>query len=172
MAQAALKDTEELTIPVTAREALDAADGDVVKATEIMTARVLKDPTLYRPLMDPLVKNACYSAITAQCHSQRRTIWNAAQPSAEHQRNRVVALAGGTMNTLMDFPLPGGMKLADAKRDDVTAAADFYGKQSKDMGSKAKWLQLIAQHVPAKKTVKQVLTDARLAELRQEATNE
>ena len=172
MAQAALKDTDELTIPATARDALAAAAGDVVKATEIMLGRVLNDPTLYRPLMDPLVKSACYDAITSQCKQDRRAIWHAAQPSNETQRGRILALANGTIATLMDFPLPGGMKLADARRDDVTAAAEFYGKQSKDMGTKAKWLQLIAQHVPAKKTVRQVMTDARLAELREEASHD
>lgn len=168
----AIDDELLLTIPDTARDALDAADGDVVRATEIMHGRVLRDPTLYRPLMDPLVKTACYQAIRSQCKQTRRALWTTEQPTAENQRGRVIALAGATMNTLLDFPLPGGMRLADAHRDDVTAAAEFYRKQSKDMGGKAKWLQLIAQHIPAKKKVSQVMTDARLAELREEAIRE
>lgn len=172
MAATAQNQDDELTIPSTARHALETASGDVVKATEIMAARVAKDPTLYRHLMDPLVKNACYDAISQQCHRERRAIWHAKQPTTEAARGRILALAGGTAATLMDFPLPGGMRLAAATRADVTAAAEFYGKQSKDMSGKAKWLQLIAQHVPAKKTVNEVMTDARLAELREEATRE
>lgn len=171
-AKAPVADDDALTIPSTAREALEATGGDVVRATELMVARVMKDPTLYRPLMDPLVKSACYDAIARQCHQERRAIWHAKQPDPAAQRGGVVALAGGTANTLMDFPLPGGLRLADARRDDVTAAAEFYGKQSKDMGTKSKWLQLIAQHIPAKKKVSQVLNDARLAELREEAIRE
>lgn len=163
---------DALTISATARTALEKANGDVIAATELMVGWVKKDPTLYKPLMDPLVKDACYDVIRSACQRERRAIWQMKQPSAEDQRNRVVALAGGTANTLLDFPLPGGLRLRDAKRDDVTAAAEFYGRQSKDMGAKAKWLQLIAQHVPAKKTVREVMSDARLAELREEATRE
>ncbi len=163
---------DELTIPVAARSALEQAEGDVVKATGILVARVAKDPTLYKPMMDPFIKTACYQAITSQCQQQRRTIWNSKQPTAEQQRDRVVALGQGTAATLMDFPLPGGMKLRNAKRDDVSAAAEFYRRQSNDMAGKAKWLQLIAQHLTGKKTVSQVMTDARLTELREEATRE
>lgn len=172
MAKTKHKEDDEITPSHIAAEALQKANNDVVKATDIMVARVNKDEILYRLLMDPLLKTACYNTITGVCRSRRQNIWTMPQPSSEEARENVVSLARGTAATLLDFPLPGGLLLRDAKRDDVSAAATFYSLQAKDMGIKAKWLQLIAQHLPSKKTVAQVMNDARLTELKQEASRE
>jgi len=168
----AAKKQELDTIAIVAAEALTKAKGDVVKATDIMIRRVEKDLTLYRLLMDPLVKSACYDAVRQQCRSDRRVIWLAKQPTPAAHQNGVVALAAGTRNTLLDFPLLGGLKLRDAMRGDVEKTAEFYGQQSTDMGVKAKWLTLIANSLPPKKRVGQVLTAERLEALKQRAEHE
>lgn len=168
-AAAKLKGQEEQTAREVAIDALAANGGDVLRATEWMIERVGKSRALYRSLMDPLVKTACYETIASVCRKNRSTIWNTQQPTAEEQRGRVIALAGGTMSSLLDFPLPGGLPLRLAGRGDVAAAAEFYSRQSKDMNAKARWLQMIAQSIPDDKTVQEVMTDARLAELQEEA---
>src|SRR5688572_31661866 len=91
-AQEAPVQTEQTVMSV-AREALDDAGGDVVKATEIMAAQITFHPHLYRALMDPLVRTACYEAVARICQGRRQTIWNTRQPSASEQKGRVIALA-------------------------------------------------------------------------------
>src|ERR1035437_1534088 len=173
---AALKrpeDEEPQTPATVARECLAKSDGNLIAATELMVRTVEKDSGLYRALHDPLTRAACYDAVSQQTRSARSAVWNAplAQPSSIALRGRVIDLARGTINSLMNFqlPIPGGGWLRDAERPAVLASKEFYGKQSKDMGEKERWLQLIAQHLPNGKTVGQVMDEARLRELQAEA---
>jgi hypothetical protein len=152
-----------------ARESLEDAGGDVIRATDAMVAVVQKDQRLFRDLMSPLVKSACYAAVRSQCRAQRRTIWHAAQPSADSERAKVVALAGGIAATYYDFPLPGGVRLGDAMREEVKDAAGFFAKQSEDMGHKARWLQMIARATPADKRVRDALTLKKIESMKQKA---
>jgi hypothetical protein len=157
------------TVSSVAADCLAQADGNVLKATDLFVQVTASDHLLYRELMDPLHRSACYAAVTSCCRTERGVIWNAPQPSVDERRGQVIALAKATENSLMNFPLPGGLRLGDAGRQSVLKAAEFYGKQSRDMGAKAIWLQLVAQSVTGTRTVRQCLTDDRLVELRTEA---
>lgn len=151
--------------------ALGKAKGDVQKATRALAAQVRSDDKLYRAVMDSLVDTACYDLVASVCRAQRRKIWSPPAPPAgqSDDRARVVALGRGTVASLLDFPLPGGMKLRDAKRSDVVSAHEFYATQARDMDGKARWLRLIAQSVPEDRRVGDVLTADRLESLQQEA---
>lgn len=166
MAKAQREEKDKITPARIATEALQQSNNDVVRATHIMVARISKDQSLYRMLMDPLVKTACYDAIRKICRGNREAIWLMPQPSNTQEHENVIALARGTVATLFDFPLPGGLLLKDANRHDLSEAIKFYAAQAKDMGAKAKWLELIAQCLTDKKRVSDVLTEARLIELR------
>lgn len=155
-----------------AKIALDGASGDVQKATKAFEKTIRGDRALRDALLEPLIASACYDAIRKVSITERRSVW---KPGGEkivkgktHGSARVIQLAAG--NLLM-FPLPGGKKLGDANRKEISAAASFYLGQSNDMGHKARWLQLIAQSVPANQKVSDVLTDKRLRELQREAKN-
>jgi len=145
------------------------AKGDVAKATRAMTEKVREDAALFRVLMDPLVEQAVYDAIRAVCRADRRRIWNAPTVHADDPATRVRALSSGTAATLLNMPLPGGKRLGLATRAEVSEAAEFYLRQASNMSAKGQWLRLIAQAVPDGVTVKSVITEARLNELRQEA---
>jgi hypothetical protein len=159
-----------------AASSMDAAKGDVAKAAAAMEKAVRGDPVLREALTDPLIAGACMDAVRRIMREDRRTIWSGPsepivigkvpQADAAAQSARVAHLAAGN---LLAFPLPGGKRLADATREDVSKAAGFYDSQARDMGVKARWLSLIAQSVPAGKTVAEALTDKRLRELQQEA---
>lgn len=153
-----------------ARKALTKANGDVRKATDILEHAVRSDRKLRDLLTDPLISSACYDAVRRVCHAERRAVWKAPIEKLVKGRltgsARVVKLAAG--NLLM-FSLPDGLKLGEATREDITEAANFYSKQAGDMAHKSRWLQLIAQSLPAGKKVREVLTDRRLRELQQEA---
>jgi hypothetical protein len=169
MPQATLKEARD-EVADAATAALEGANGNVIDAAKALETRVRNERKLRDALTDPLIANACYDAVRSQCHVQRRKIWT---PPAEklvkskvEGAHRVVQLASGT---LLMFPLPGGKPLGQATREEITAAAERYGSQSKDMGEKARWLQLIAQSIPANKKAGEVLTEKRLRELQKEA---
>jgi hypothetical protein len=109
-----------------ARASLAEAEGDVLRATDIMVEHVMSDTRLYKILMDPLVKTACYDAIKTQCGHQSRRIWESFQPSADAFRERVKALAQVIAS---DFGLPGSRKLDDTVRNEVAAEIE---KQADD----------------------------------------
>jgi hypothetical protein len=109
-----------------ARASLAEAEGDVLRATDIMVERVMSDARLYKILTDPLVKTACYDAIKIQCGRQSRRIWESFQPSADAFRERVKALGRVIAS---DFDLPGSRKLDDTMRGEVAAEIE---KQADD----------------------------------------
>lgn len=176
---ATAKKEEAVTVAEAARDAMNSAGGDVVKASRILEQRVRKDQKLRDELTEPLISKACYDAVRAHSIKERRQVWSTPavahvrpenQPVAPNsnltQSGRVVALAKGTM---LMFPLPGGKPLGEAGRDDLVKAESFYASQSADMSAKARWLQLVMQSLPAGKKVGDVMTDKRLRELQAEA---
>lgn len=169
----ALRKTKNDAISEAAKLALNHAKGDVQKATKAFEQTVRNNRALRDQLLEPLIASACYDAIRKVSITDRRSVWKAPAEKLVAGKvtgsARVVQLAAG--NLLM-FPLPGGKKLGDATRKEITAAASFYSNQAGDMSHKARWLQLIAQSVPGNKTVNEVLTDKRLRELQREAKNE
>jgi len=154
-----------------AKAALDASDGDVRSATIVLERAVRNDRMLRDALTEPLIASACYDAIRNACQTERRKIWEPSKEKLVKTRvtgaHRVVQLAAGN---LLTFPLPGGKKLREATRADISKAADFYASQSDDMAVKARWLRLVLQSVPDGKKVGDVLSDERLRELQREAS--
>jgi hypothetical protein len=97
---------------------LNDANGDVQTATEALVRAVRKDPQLYRTIMDPLVREACYSKVREVCRANRQEIWHTPQPSITAQQS-IAALAEATRSMLLNFPLPGGKALGDASKAEV-----------------------------------------------------
>ncbi|GJD92941.1 hypothetical protein [Methylobacterium iners] len=155
-----------------AKQAFEEAGGDVRAATAKLEARVRAEYGLREALTDPLISNACYEAVRRQVQGARKAVWNPPArtekftPSKVSGAYRVTQLAAGT---LLMFPLPGGKKLGDATREEISAAASFYESQAEDMGTKARWLRLVAQSMPTTATAGDVLTDGRLRELQEAA---
>lgn len=146
-------------------EALVGADGDVKAATAVLLKKVRQSRQLRDALTEPLLEQACYNAITAQCRRQRRQIWTPPNYEAGGNGDRVIALA----RSLLDFPLPGGRRLGEATRDEVVDAARFYAAQADDMTHKARWLARVAEALSDAQCVADALDEARLAELQKEA---
>lgn len=167
---ASAKVQERDLVAEAARAALAEANGDVREATKKLEASVRGNRRLRDELTDPLISNACYTAVTAQCRVERRKVWSPPAEKLVASRvtgaHRVVQLATGT---LLMFPLPGGKKLGEATREEIAEAAQFYETQATDMGVKARWLRLVAQSVPGNKTAADVLSDKRLRELQEAA---
>jgi len=148
--------------------ALANAGGDVSAATTALVTRAMTDSAFLREHFDYAIRAACYSAVASCVRQQRRAVWSTIQPTTEERRAQIAALAAGVMRTLHDFPLPGGKRLGDATREEVVAAAEFFGRQARDMAWKSRWLAHVAQALPPGRKVSEVISAERLEELRQE----
>jgi hypothetical protein len=150
-----------VTLSSLAKSALDASDGDTQKAIDALVSQLSADAGLLRLIIRDAVSDAVSYRVELQMRNKRRQIL----ASTTSTRGAVIALSSGLSMALLDFPLANGLKLREATRADVVAAADRYALVSKDMRHKAKWLQAIAQSIPDGKRVGDVMTDERAAEL-------
>lgn len=158
-----------LTLSQLAREVLTEADGDTETASEALTNRLLEDRSLLQSVISQAVADAVAYRVRYSMRSERAWIVRqATRPPAapsHGSKDDVIALAKGLAASLLDMPLARGVRLRDATREQVQEQADMYAAQASDMGHKARWLNLIAQAIPADSTVGDVLTDARATEL-------
>lgn len=145
---------------------------DILAATSAMETKVNATPYLFKMLMRPLVRQACYDLLRSICRKERREIWTAPKLTAEGTQPTVKSLAIGTKNSLFNFPLPGGKRLGDALKCEVDEAATFYSLQANANAARARWLSAIAERMPASKTVSSVFTERRLADLQATAKME
>jgi hypothetical protein len=165
-----------------ARDALDSADGDVARATDIVVEKLLEDKLLLRSVIHEAIREASAYHVRRKMRSDREIIIRGAMLRAQDPvrsvavpngggRNSVVALASVVRNSLLDMPLAGGLKLRHAKHEQVITQANLWESMSKDTGRKARWLMLIAKSVPPGKTVGEVITEDRAEALFREANN-
>lgn len=161
-----------------ALDALEECGNDMKLATEALVSRVLSDPALFRVVMEPFVRDACAHAVRLCVKTQREASWRPGRGNLSVVRTedaagpaRVAALVAGTVAGLMDFPLPGGKRLADATKGEVETASWSYRAQADDMSIKGRWLALIAKKLSPNDVVRNVLTEDDLTSLRQEARN-
>lgn len=153
------------TLSDIARTHWESAEGDVKKARATAIAAVKANAPLSNEIVAEAVCRALDTFLEDKTRERRRTIISA----AVDMRGGVIALANGLTASLLDFPLPGGLKLRDAKPDEVSPAIEYYEKMGADVTRKAKWLRLIVQSVPRDKKIGSVITDERAQELFQEA---
>ena len=162
-------DEEAPVLAAIAAEELTRADGDVQSAVAAMTDLVLSDDVLFRALMEPLTRQACYALVSRVCRARRQTVWRSRQPSRRTARRGVRALARGNRQSLFNFPLPGGLRLGDAFREDVEAAFRMYRSHSDDMAWKARWLRLIADAVTPGVKIREQLSERKLRQMKRAA---
>jgi hypothetical protein len=174
-------------IGAAAKAALKKSAGNPQNAAVLMQEGAKKNPALYKALTEPYLADACWQAVRAAAHTERKKVWTGSEPkppanpnavgskfgaAAQAQVDRVVSLARGNVATLLDFPLPiqGLPRLGEATLAMLKQAADFYKKSAADMSTKAKWLKLIISAMPDDKaTVGTVLNDKALRKLQAEA---
>lgn len=164
------QDTKTM-IHTEARRAYEDAGEDIKAATDLFEQRVRDDAALRDALTDPLIRGACYSAVTMVIRLDRKRVWTApvysgANGETNNQAGRVEALA---QSNLMMFPLPGGKRLADATREEIAEASNYYLDRAKDARHKGAWLALIADRLPDGKAVRDAMTEKELQEMKDKA---
>jgi hypothetical protein len=146
----------------------------VQNALPPLVDRVMADDELREVAIRELVTAHCErhlnSEMQARYNAERRKTGGG--PLAE-KRTGAVALAAHAQavaaSLMDDFKLPNGKKLGDATRYDLDAALAVYRIQSDDAAIKHRWMRLVQQCLSGSQTVRERLTDERLAELREEA---
>lgn len=148
-----------------ARECLAEHDGNTTKAISALVVLLLSDRALLRELVAPIVLAAVDTHVDRSTHYQRKNL--IISVNRQSRRSDMVALAGGIAHSMLDFTLgtAAGIRLRDATREQVVGQAEEYTRQGNSMLRNARWLELIAQGVPADRKVGEVLTDARANEL-------
>ena len=152
-----------------ARQALKASGNDTAAAVQSLLEQFLDDKRTLQTVLQDVITIAARSMVNAAIAAQRQSIIRKVE-DVTAGRARVLALARGNLG-IMDFPLAGGVRLAEADRDKVAEQASLYGMHAADMAHKARWLNAIARRLPAGKTVAAVLTEDEVSRLFMEAQN-
>lgn len=161
-----------VTITEIAYEALEAASGDLAKATDIMMRRLKGDKELYTKLLEPLICRACYEALRSVVQSKRESVVYGANMDVE-QAERVAALAHANERMLTLFPLPKyGKSLGQATRMEIQGAAEFYFAQGTEMVRRARFLTQVAKAVSGDKIAAKCVTEQQLRKLWEQTENE
>lgn len=166
MAQAAekIETPKTITIRSLAREALQAANGDIRAAIESMVKHLLADRRALKEVVAEAIMIASSTSAQLVHRGKRRQVFGVGQG-----QSTIAVLADGIRAALLDFPLAGGVLLRHASRAEVSAQANIYEEQGRVHMARARWLRLIAQSVPDDRAVGDVITDARAIELWNEA---
>lgn len=138
---------------------------DYAEAAKLLKSWSAKNDEIYRSVTEPFLERACYESVRKAGQDVRSSIWNTQQPPQDptQRGERLLEFA----NSYLDFPLPipGGLRLRDARAADLVASIEFYSKQAQDMANKAKWLKAILGQV-GKKKVGTVWTNEDLGKLK------
>lgn len=135
---------------------------NVIEAAKALEQAAKADNELREYLLSPYLSKACYDAVRKCSQSERKIIWTAPNYTKSGNGHRVKEHA----ISLLDFPLPNGMRIRFANKQDVLDASDFYDKQAADMRAKQKWLSRVADKLEGKRTVGQTFSAEQLEALK------
>ena len=175
-------------VQLAAQKALERSKGDVDNASALLEREAKKDKNLYDGLVSNFLGRACREAILAVVRYEwRPASWNSdhkahnalivpaplkrGEQAPDPKASNIIALADLNMRNLMEFhlPIPGSPLLKSATKEQVMQAAHRYLSNGYSFLAKGKWLELVAGKVPEGKLVGEVLTEKKLADLRDEA---
>lgn len=157
---------EQPSLADLAREYLANAGGSTYEAAAQLEARLLKDKALRETIIGEALSMAASVAVEASMRNRRQTIW--ASASSSKPKTSIVALANGISNSLMNFPLAGGLRLADATPEEAKAQASLYFASADDMGRKARFLAAVADRGKPGVKIGKSLTEADLVGIHQQ----
>jgi len=147
---------------------------------EKMTDYIINNSEIWTQVGRTLILEACRELISTFRRRQREVAYFGNTPfEKRHEFHRppvdnngpaaVQALARSNLNSLMNFPLEDGTLLGDSTHDKLTKMIGYYQSTARSSAVKAKWLLLVQQSLPDGKRVRDVMTNERLNELREEA---
>ena len=160
-----------------AQDEYDRANQDGTAAVEAMIERITSNDALFREVAAPILRKACQSAIYSVVAARRRKSFDQSpkpQRSKKANERAMRARARATLEGLMAFPLNDGTLLGKATYSKILQTATLYLKRAKTYAHEGRFLMLVANVMKSHRNqvVMRVMTEAQLADLRNEADTE
>ena len=146
------------------RIALDEADGDLPLAVEILTDRILSQPEIVQAHLRDWARAWAHAKVHGLIAAKRKAIVR----SINSRGSFAASLAGAMSNEmlrLMDTPIFGGKRIADATPAEVRDSAARYQALADNNAQMARWQRLVADEAKDAETIGAALTEATLARL-------
>ena len=146
-----------------AAQALERASGDPHKAATLLENRIRANDRLQRELLERVISDQCLALV-------RRVAPKA--PPAERAPRREIdtsARIHALADSLLDFVLPGGLKLRDATPAQLHATARVFEHNAAESRRTARWLDAVAARVPDGRKVGEALDARELQRLKDRA---
>jgi hypothetical protein len=137
--------------------------GDYGRATETLKERLRADANLLAAVLEYLIDTQCAQMIRAMAGLERREIARDVRIRQAESEWTLPDNASGGVRALaryrgvLDFPLPGGKKLADATMGDVIEAERFYRTAQRTSKARA---DFFAKLLERKRETQQLVRDA------------
>jgi hypothetical protein len=159
-----------------AREVFEDEGGRTAPAIARLQALIAADESLRIAIAEAAIAEYAARHVATVMMTDRAAVWRAAERRTAglptRAKTSVAALGNGIRESLLNFPLAGGLRLRDATRAEVAAQAQMYATHGADMLHKARWLATIAARLPDDEaTVGEVLTDGEVETLQAETVN-
>lgn len=162
-----------------AQRAMFACKGDPQKAARHLETLIRKDPDLFAELVNDFVRDQCEYLVRSMVHQQRERVLSHASPNhvdeltmTDQHGARVIALAYANVQSIFNFPIPGGKMLGEATGNEVRAAALEYLARGKTNSERGQWLMWIAERVGNQQKVKNALSETEILKLREKVEHE
>lgn len=137
-------------------------------AAKLMRHRVEHDAALWEELIEPIIRSAIWGAVRMSSSNDRRAILRrvAHQPSNE-------GLEAVAERMLLDWPLRGGLSLADAKADDLDLEIQWYSQIARSNQRMAVFFERVRKRIRnGRDTVAKVWSEEKLQALMAEIQEE
>lgn len=167
-----------------ARKAMTASGGNIAEAAAAMNEALRDDEGLRTSLIEAALEALNFNAAYKLMRSERTAMldevarptpnWTpgAAKGATSRSKTSVAALVPGITRTLLDFPLAGGLKLRDARLEDVARQASIYMTQGNEMLRRGRWMAAISAALPDHEaTVGECLSAEDLERIQKEASD-
>jgi hypothetical protein len=158
-----------MTLRELAKQAWSEHEGDIDAAIKTVLDALNGDARLRAEVTTPLLNMAVRQEIQNAMRLTRKEFW----PETKPRVDTYGALLRTVERELMDYPLPNGMLLRVAKREDVSSAAGQLIEVGKTSLRRGRWLSYVAAELKdGRATVEQQLTNADLRRLQRRVEKE
>ena len=132
-----------------AKQALEESNGNWHSAAKLMEFWLSTNQELREELLQPFLSKAVWDTVKACARLERKPYFNT--PLEELKFAQVHSDTEGISHvsnrSWHNYPLQGGLKLGEAKYEDLRDAYEFHQKLADDNAFKARWLSAIASKI-------------------------
>ena len=147
-----------------AEKQLLAAEGDRQKALPLVVEALKGEPKERKRIIDKALESASWDALGRVARSLRKQYFKTPiqpqEPEGQLEEFQRIAY-----HNWYSCPLPNGMLLGNATKDDLIAARGMWTQQADSNRQRSEWAGRLAERLTGKKTVRASLTEEQLEAL-------